>query len=163
MRLSPHTAFHHKKDFCVLTKTYTLRNKFILLIKFRKYLVNDGYNAYIISMEPESVLYRFEYIPDIHISLTNQIVRDIIEGEIFYRQSDLILWNVTKGQKTNIYNLYPDYDVKILFNDAEILVYIEISLFYKQNYDDLSEACIRDIYDMLVNSLTNYNNHVNGI
>lgn len=68
-------------------------------------MINDGYNAYIISMEPESVLYRFEYIPDSHISLTNQIVRDIIEGEIFYRQNDLILWNVTKGQKTNIYNL----------------------------------------------------------
>lgn len=129
-------------------------DKYFILSKFQQYFVDDGYNAYIISMNPESVLYSFEYIPDIHMPLTNQMVKDFIEGEIFFKQSDLILWNVTKEQKTNIYHLYPDYDIKIVFDDTEVMVYIEKKLFYKQNYNELFESCIRDIYDMLVNCLT---------
>lgn len=129
-------------------------DKYFILSKFRQYFENDGYNAYVISMEPESVLYRFEYMPDIHTPLTNQNVKDFVEGEIFYKQSDLILWNVAKEQKINIYDLYPNYDMEIIFDDTEVLVYIEKNIFYKQQYDDFSDECIRRLYSMLVNCLS---------
>lgn len=125
-------------------------DKYFILSKFRDLFGNDGYNAYTVSMEPESVLYRIEYIPDIQMPLTNQLVADFIEGQVYYKQSDLILWNVSKDQKSNINSLYPDYDVEILFNEEEIFVYIEKNMIYKQAYNDLTEECIRTIYDVLV-------------
>lgn len=125
-------------------------DKYYILSKFRDLFGNDGYNTYTVSMEPESVLYGIEYIPDIQMPMTNRLVTDFIEGQVFYKQSDLILWNVSKGQKENICSLYPDCDVEILINEGEIYVYIEGNLIYTQVYSDLAEECIRTIYDVLV-------------
>ena len=100
-------------------------DKYFILSKFRQLFENDGYNAYVISMEPEGVLYRFEYIPDIHASLSEQLIRNFIEGQVFYKQNDLVLWNVSGEQKTDIYTLYPEYDIEVIFSEVEVLVYIE--------------------------------------
>ena len=133
-------------------------DKYFILSKFRDLFGNDGYNAYTVSMEPESVLHRIEYIPDIQMPLTDQLVADFIEGQVYYKQSDLILWNVSKDQKSNINRLYPDCDVEILFNEGEIVVYIEKNIIYKQAYVDLTEECIRTIYDMLVSCMAEEEN-----
>lgn len=128
-------------------------DKYFILSKIRECFKNDGYHAYMICMEPEGVLYGYEYIPDAYHSLTNQNVKNFIEGQVFYKQNDLILWNVAKEQKTNIYDMYPNYDIEILFDDTEALVYIEKSLFYKSQYNNLSDRCIMDIYSTVVNCL----------
>ncbi len=133
-------------------------DKYFILSRLKQYFEQEGYNAYTISMKPEGVLYRFEYIPDVDVPLTKQIIKNFIEGEVFYRQSDLVLWNTEKEQKANVYDLYPDYDMEIKFCDTEVLIYIESKLFYKKSYSELHEECIRDIYDLLVNCLTEKEN-----
>lgn len=133
-------------------------DKYFVLSKIRDLFGNDGYNAYTVSMEPESVLYRIEYIPNIQMPLTDQLVTNFIEGQVFYKQNDLILWNVSKDQKSNINRLYPDCDVEILFNEGEIFVYIEKNMIYKQAYNDLTEECIRSIYDVLVSYMAEEEN-----
>lgn len=129
-------------------------DKYFILSKIRQEFEKDGYNAYAISMEPECILYRFEYIPDIYMPLTNQLVTDFIEGQIYYKQSDLVLWNVAREKKMDIYNLYPDCDMEIIFDEVEVLVYIERKLIYKKIYSNLTEEFIRAICGMAVNYLT---------
>lgn len=129
-------------------------DKYFILSKFRQLFENDGYNSYVISMEPEGVLYRFEYIPDIHEPLTEHLIRNFIEGQIFYKQNDIVLWNVSSEQKTNIDTLYPEYDIEIVFNKIEVLVYIEKKLTYRQIYNTLPEEYIGVIYNLIVRCLT---------
>ena len=129
-------------------------DKYFILSKIRQEFEKDGYNAYAISMEPECILYRFEYIPDIYMPLTNQLVTDFIEGQIYYKQSDLVLWNVAREKKMDIYNLYPDCDMEIIFDEVEVLVYIERKLIYKKIYSNLTEEFFRAICGMAVNYLT---------
>lgn len=105
-------------------------------------------------MEPESVLYKLEYIPAIQFPLTDQLVRDYIEGQVFYKQSDLVLWNTLKEQKKSVYTLYPEYDIEIIFNEVEVLVYIEKNMIYRQVYNTLPEDYISVVYDLIVRCLT---------
>ena len=86
--------------------------------------------------------------------LTNQLVTDFIEGQIYYKQSDLVLWNVAREKKMDIYNLYPDCDMEIIFDEVEVLVYIERKLIYKKIYSNLTEEFFRAICGMAVNYLT---------
>lgn len=125
-------------------------DKYFILSKFRDLFGNDGYNAYTVSMEPESVLYGIEYIPDIQMPLTEQLIADFVEGQVYYKQSDLILWNVSKNRKSKINGLYPDCDAEIFFSEGEIVVCVEKNMVYKQTYSDLTEGCIKTIYDVLV-------------
>jgi Subtilase family. len=129
-------------------------DKYYILSKFRKLFENDGYNSYVISMEPEGVLYRFEYIPDIQASLSEQLIRNFVEGQVFYKQNDLVLWNVSREQKAMIYALYPKYDIEIVFGKKETLVYIERNLAHKQTYNTLPEGYISIIYDLIIRCLT---------
>jgi len=129
-------------------------DKYFILSQFRKRFEKDGYNTYTVSMEPEGVLYRFEYIPDICDPLSEQSVRNFIEGQVFYKQSDLILWNVSRKQKTNVYTLYPEYDIEIIFSEIEVLIYIEKRLTYRQIYNTMPEEYISDIYALIVKCLT---------
>lgn len=129
-------------------------DKYFILSKLRKQFEKDGYNAYAVDMEAESVLYKLEYIPAIQFPLTDQLVRDYIEGQVFYKQSDLVLWNALKEQKKNVYTLYPEYDIEIIFNEVEVLVYIEKNMIYRQIYNTLPEDYISVVYDLIVRCLT---------
>lgn len=129
-------------------------DKYFILSQLRQQFEKDGYNAYTVDMEPESVLYKLEYIPAIQFPLTDQLVRNFIEGQVFYKQSDLILWNASREQKKNVYTLYPEYDIEIIFKELEVLVYIEKKLSYRQIYNTLPEDHISVIYDLIVKCLT---------
>lgn len=128
-------------------------DQYYILVKLRELFGNDGYNAYAISMEPECVLYGIEYIPDMQPPLTDQLVRNFIEGQIYYKQNDLIIWSMPPARKTEVNNLYPDYDVEIRIKGSEILVYIEKNMIYSQEYDSLTENCISTVYDVLLNCM----------
>ncbi len=82
-----------------------------------------------------------------------KIVRDFIEGQIYYKQNDLILWNVSPARKTEVINLYPDYDAEIRIEGGELLVYIEKNMIYSQEYNSLMDNCISAVYDVLVNRM----------
>lgn len=138
----------------VVLETDESLDKYFILSKFRRLFKNNGYNSYVISMEPEGVLYMFEYIPDIHTPLSEKLVRNFIEGQVFYKQSDLVLWNVSREQKKDLYTLYPEYDIEIIFNEVEVLVYIEKNMIYRQVYNTLPEDYISVVYDLIVRCLT---------
>ncbi|MDE6312968.1 MAG: S8 family serine peptidase [Lachnospiraceae bacterium] len=128
-------------------------DKYFILSKLRQQFEKDGYNAYAVDMEPESVLYKLEYIPAIQFPLTDQLVRDYVEGQVFYKQSDLVLWNASREQKKHVYTIYPAYDIEIIFRELEVLVYIEKELSYRQIYNTLPEEHISVIYDLIVGCL----------
>lgn len=133
-------------------------DKYFILSELRQCFGNDGYNAYIISGEPESVLYRFEYIPMKQTLLASENVKDFIEGQIFYKQSDLILWKETEGSEISVCSIYSEFDVKMVFDDTEILIYTGQGILNKQNYKNLSKKHIKDIYKKIVSYLTEEGN-----
>lgn len=128
-------------------------DEYYIMSEFRKLFEKNGYNAYVIGNKPESVIYRLEYIPDINTPLTEQLVKDYIEGQIYYKQSDLILWSLTKRQKKTICNMYPDYDIEIIFGKSEFLVYAEENLLLKKIYDDITYEYIKKVYSIIMNCL----------
>ncbi len=128
-------------------------DQYYILTMLRQMFGEDGYSAYAVSMEPECVLYGIEYIPAIQFPIIESLVRNFIEGQVYYKQNDLILWSVHQANKARIDKLYPDYDVEIRIREKEILLYIEKNMIYTQEYDALTRDCIRTVYDVLVNCM----------
>lgn len=126
-------------------------DQYYILTLLRQMFSKDGYSAYAVSMEPECVLYGIEYIPVVQLPLTEILVRDFIAGQVYYKQNDLILWSVSEAQRAVIDKLYPEYDVEICVREKEILLYIEKNMFYKQECNTLTQDCIRELYDVLIN------------
>ena len=59
-----------------------------------------------------------------------------------------------KRAEKNVYTLYPEYDIEIIFNEVEVLVYIEKNMIYRQVYNTLPEDYISVVYDLIVRCLT---------
>lgn len=129
-------------------------DKYYILYLFRQLFEDEGYNAYIISMEPEGILYSFEYIPDIQSLWKGSILKDFIEGQVYYTKSDLILWNVSKEQEKKVSEIYPDYDIEVIFNKDKILVYIEKKLISEHLYEGVNIKDMNYIYNIIVKYLT---------
>lgn len=149
---------HHGGDLCIpiiFLDIEDFMDEYFIMSELKRLFKEDGYNAYAIATEAESILYRLEYIPD--VSLPNQTIKDFIEGQVYYKQSDLILWSVAKEKKRRMYELYPDYDMEILFKNnmenTEVSFYIEKRLFRKEEYWDMEEH-IKEIYAIIVHYLT---------
>lgn len=98
----------------------TLDN-FYLLTELRKTFADDGYNAYVIGMEPECVLYALEYMPE--VALDYEAWKNFIESQVFYKQSDLIIWCMPLEDRERFLTIYPDYDFEIsIYNEGESIV-----------------------------------------
>lgn len=98
----------------------TLDN-FYLLTELRKTFADDGYNAYVIGMEPECVLSALEYMPE--VALDYEAWKNFIESQVFYKQSDLIIWCMPLEDRERFLTIYPDYDFEIsIYNEGESIV-----------------------------------------
>ena len=92
-------------------------DSFYILTELKRAFACDGYNAYTIEMEPECVLYGLEYMPE-PVS-DYEAWRTFIESQVFYKQSDLVIWCVPLDDKEKFLKVYPDCDVEIILCNEE--------------------------------------------
>ena len=76
----------------VILAIETAIDSFYILTELKRAFACDGYNAYTIEMEPECVLYGLEYMPE-PVS-DYEAWKTFIESQVFYKQSDLVIWCV---------------------------------------------------------------------
>lgn len=96
-------------------------DSFYILTELRKEFASGGYNAYTIGMEPECVLYGLEYMPE-PIS-DNEAWKNFVESQVFYKQSDLVIWCIPLEDREKFLKVYPDCDVEIsLCNEGKNIV-----------------------------------------
>lgn len=93
-------------------------DSFYILTELKSDFANGGYNAYTIGMEPESVLYGLEYMPEPVADY--EVWKNFIESQVFYKQSDLVIWCVPLEERSKFLKVYPDCDVELsLYNEGE--------------------------------------------
>lgn len=93
-------------------------DSFYILTELKRMFANGGYNAYTIGMEPECVLYGLEYMPE--PVADHEAWKNFIESQVFYKQSDLVIWCVPLEDREKFMKVYPDCDVEIsLCNEGE--------------------------------------------
>lgn len=129
---------------------------FYILTELRKVFANDGYNAYAIGMEPECVLYGLEYMPE---PVGNyEVWKNFIESQVFYKQSDLVLWCVPLEDREKFLKVYPDCDAKIsLTNEGENILAefsFEDEKFEKKISEPIDRKDVEEIYHIVETKLT---------
>lgn len=93
-------------------------DSFYILTELKKAFADGGYNAYTVGMEPECVLYGLEYMPE--PVADHEACKRFIESQVFYKQSDLVVWCVPLEDGDKFLKVYPDCDVEIsLCNEGE--------------------------------------------
>lgn len=93
-------------------------DSFYILTELKRAFACDGYNAYTIEMEPECVLYGLEYMPEPVADY--EAWKTFIESQVFYKQSDLVIWCVPLDDKEKFLKVYPNCDVEIILcNEGE--------------------------------------------
>lgn len=93
-------------------------DSFYILTELKRAFACDGYNTYMIEMEPECVLYGLEYMPEPVADY--EAWKTFIESQVFYKQSDLVIWCVPLDDKEKFLKVYPECDVEIILcNEGE--------------------------------------------
>lgn len=91
------------------------------LTELKRAFASGGYNAYTIGMEPECVLYGLEYMPE--PVAEHEVWKNFIESQVFYKQSDLVIWCVPLEERGKFLKVYPDCDVEIsLYSEEESIL-----------------------------------------
>jgi hypothetical protein len=139
----------------ILTVESTI-DRYYVLTELKKSFANDGYNAYTIGMEPECVLYGLEYMPE--PASDQETWKKFIESQIFYKQSDLLVWCVSLEDRAKFLKVYPDCDVEICFcNEGENIV-VKFSFEEEKAEKKFSELfdskAIEEIYRFIETKLT---------
>lgn len=140
----------------VILAVDTTIDSYYILTELKKYFANDGYNAYTVGMEPECVLYGLEYMPE--PASDQETWKKFIESQIFYKQSDLLIWCVPLEDRAKFLKVYPDCDVEIYFcNEGENIV-VKFSFEEEKaekNFSGLFDSkAIEEIYRIIETKLT---------
>lgn len=134
----------------------TAIDSFYILTELRKAFANGGYNAYTIGMEPECVLYGLEYMPE-PVS-DHEAWKNFIESQVFYKQSDLVIWCVPLEDREKFLKVYPGCDVEIsLCNegvDTVAKIYFEKENIKKTISGLIDRKDIEEIYHIIETKLT---------
>lgn len=101
-------------------------DSFYILTELKRTFAFGGYNAYTIGMEPECVLYGLEYMPE--PMADHEVWKNFIESQVFYKQSDLVIWCVPLEEREKFLKVYPDRDVEISFCNEGANILAEFSL-----------------------------------
>ena len=129
----------------VILAIETTIDSFYILTELKKMFANGGYNAYTVGMEPECVLYGLEYMPE--PVADHEAWKKFIESQIFYKQSDLVIWCVPYEDKMKYLKVYPECDVVItLCNEGEN--YLAKFSFEEERID------VEEIYHIIETKLT---------
>ena len=134
----------------------TAIDSFYILTELKRAFACDGYNAYTIEMEPECVLYGLEYMPE-PVS-DYEAWKTFIESQVFYKQSDLVIWCVPLDDKEKFLKVYPDCDVEIILcNEGENILAkfsFENEKIKKRISRLLDREEIEEIYHIIETKLT---------
>ncbi len=134
----------------------TAIDSFYILTELKRAFACDGYNAYTIEMEPECVLYGLEYMPEPVADY--EAWKTFIESQVFYKQSDLVIWCVPLDDKEKFLKVYPDCDVEIILcNEGENILAkfsFENEKIKKRISRLLDREEIEEIYHIIETKLT---------
>lgn len=140
----------------VILAIETAIDSFYILTELKRAFACDGYNAYTIEMEPECVLYGLEYMPE-PVS-DYEAWKTFIESQVFYKQSDLVIWCVPLDDKEKFLKVYPDCDVEIILcNEGENILAkfsFENEKIEKRISRLLDREEIEEIYHIIETKLT---------
>lgn len=134
----------------------TAIDSFYILTELKRAFACDGYNAYTIEMEPECVLYGLEYMPE-PVS-DYEAWKTFIESQVFYKQSDLVIWCVPLDDKEKFLKVYPDCDVEIIICNEGENILAKFSFENKKIEKRISRLLdreeIEEIYHIIETKLT---------
>ena len=131
-------------------------DSFYILTELKRAFANGGYNAYTMGMEPEYVLYGLEYMPE-PVS-DHEAWKNFIESQVFYKQSDLVLWCVPLEDREKFLKVYPDCDAELsLTNEGENIL-AEFS-FEDEKFENkisglIDRKDVEEIYHIIETKLT---------
>lgn len=135
-------------------------DSFYILTELKRAFASDGYNAYTIGMEPECVLYGLEYMPE--PVADREAWKKFIESQVFYKQSDLVIWCVLLEERKKLLRVYPDCDVEIILCNEGENILAKFSLEEEKVEKRISELIdrkdIEAIYHILKMKLTEEEN-----
>ena len=135
-------------------------DSFYILTELKRAFASDGYNAYTIGMEPECVLYGLEYMPE--PVADREAWKKFIESQVFYKQSDLVIWCVLLEERKKLLRVYPDCDVEIILCNEGENILAKFSLAEEKVEKRISELIdrkdIEAIYHILKMKLTEEEN-----
>ncbi len=131
-------------------------DSFYILTELKKAFANNGYNAYAIGMEPESILYALEYMPE-PVSDHDEW-KNFIESQVFYKQSDLVIWCMPLEDKEKFLTVYPDCDVEISLCKGEENILAKFS-FEEESVEKklagwIDRKDVEEIYHVIETKLT---------
>lgn len=131
-------------------------DSFYILTELKRAFANGGYNAYTMGMEPECVLYGLEYMPE-PVS-DHEAWKNFIESQVFYKQSDLVLWCMPLEDREKFLKVYPDCDVELsLINEGENILAefsFEDEKFEKKISGLIDRKEVEEIYHIIETKLT---------
>ena len=140
----------------VILAIETTIDSFYILTELKKMFANGGYNAYTVGMEPECVLYGLEYMPE--PVADHEAWKKFIESQIFYKQSDLVIWCVPYEDKMKYLKVYPECDVVItLCNEGENYLAkfsFEEERIEKKILGQIDRMDVEEIYHIIETKLT---------
>lgn len=131
-------------------------DSFYILSELKRAFASGGYNAYTVGMEPECVLYGLEYMPEPVEDY--EAWKNFIESQVFYKQSDLVIWCMPIDDKDELLKLYPDYDVEIsVYNNVENML-VQLSIEGEKTNKKISGIIdrkdVEEIYHIIEKKLT---------
>jgi len=110
----------------ILLKSGKEQDQIWWLTELRKSFEAEGYNAYTISTEQESVLYDLEYIPfAVDENISNKI-GDFLYWQTYYNQSDLIICGIQETEQLFFYTplTFPAVSLLLLYSPSSSSVRI---------------------------------------
>lgn len=137
----------------ILLKSGKEQDQIWWLTELRKSFEAEGYNAYAISTEQESVLYDLEYIPfAVDENISNKI-GDFLYWQTYYNQSDLIICGIQEKESIGV-----EADIFVRIENGKkqtgIQIYCDKIKKAQMCFGTLGEQQIKEVYDCLLTILT---------
>ena len=137
----------------ILIKSDKEQDQIWWLTELRKCFEAEGYNAYAISTEQESVLYDLEYIPfAVDEDISNKI-GDFLYWQTYYNQSDLIICGIQEKESIGV-----EADIFVRIENGKkqtgIQIYCDKIKKTQMCFGTLGEQQIKKVYDCLLTILT---------
>lgn len=137
----------------ILLKSGKEQDQIWWLTELRKSFEAEGYNAYAISTEQESVLYDLEYIPfAVDENISNKI-GDFLYWQTYYNQSDLIICGIQEKESIGV-----EADIFVRIENGKkqtgIQLYCDKIKKAQMCFGTLGEQQIKEVYDCLLTILT---------
>lgn len=138
-------------------------DEFKWLCKFQRRFCEDGFNAYTISFEEESVLYGLEYIPVEFLDIgKSEKLHNFLYWQTFYKQSDVIVIGVVNTDIEKVKEIFSAMDIvvgiKSIENSNKVDIWSNDEIKSNRIYDKIDNKTIQEIYLNVIQLLTEDDN-----